>query len=143
MKKLFSLAILLIVLFGACDKSVDPADPLYRTWRQTQTEYRDGRIVDYAITEFIIVTFQSNGLILYGADGRYAACCYPHRFKRKGNTLDFINVKSIPTPSVDNAEKCHLVDCLLQGNSWQILTLTDKRLILETPFGNHAYQPYP
>jgi hypothetical protein len=144
MKKIFMLIALLVVLFGGCNKTVDPADLLYRTWRQTQTQYNDGRIVMLSNPSgYDIIRFRPNGTILYGTNGRYVACCFPHRFKRKGNVLDFTKVSSIPVPEVDDAEQCHLVDCFGPGNTWQILNLTDKQLILKTHFGTATYQPYP
>lgn len=143
MKKTLLLITLLPVFFGACKKAVDPADPLYRTWRWTQTEYKDGRIVNHPGAEHTIVTFRPNGMILYGANGRYAACCFPHQFRRETDKLDFTNVKSVPIPPVDNAETCHLVDCQLQGSFWRILSLDATQLVLETPFGEYLYQPYP
>jgi hypothetical protein len=143
MKNTFISTTLLVVLFGSCNRAVDPADPLYRTWQHTTTTYPDGRIITITnAANYDIVTFRPNGTILYGANGRYAACCFPHRFKRKGNTLDFTKVTSIPIPEVDNAGQCHLVDCVGPGASWQILSTADKQLVIETHFGIATYQTY-
>ena len=120
-----------------CQPSVDVNDPLYHTWQWIEIEQPDGRIVSLSANEVNIVTFQTNGTILYGANGRYNACCLPHRFRRKGNVLDFTNVNGIPVPETDNPERCALVDCLAQGDSWTIRTLT---LILETPLGVYTYR---
>lgn len=145
MRKTSILTTLLIVLFGACnkDKAIDPTDPLYRTWRWTQTETNDGRIVNHATTEFRIITFRPNGTILYGADGRYAPYCFPERFRRKGDTLSFANVESIPIPAVDNGEKCRLIDCAGYDALWQISALDDEQLVLKTSSENYVFQPYP
>lgn len=146
MKNTLLLTPILVVLFGACnrDERVGPTDPLYRTWQLTQFVYNDGRTVTPSNpSSYNIVRFRPNGTILYGVDGRYVACCSPHRFRREGNTLDFTKVSSIPLPEVDNAEQCNLVDCGSPGNAWQILNLTDKQLILKTYFGTATYQPYP
>lgn len=141
--KSWLFTLLLLGLTLGCKQTVDPTDPLYRTWRWTQIEYNDGRIVSLTPSESSIVSFLPNGMILYGANGRYAACCLPNRFRRDGNTLDFVKVDAVPVPPVDDAEKCTLVDCQLQGNSWEILTLTETKLVLKTPFGNYTYVPYP
>ena len=142
--KRFLFLLLLSSLMGCRQNDVDPADPLYRTWQRTTTTYPDGRVMTVTnATNYDIVTFRPNGTILYGANGRYAACCFPNRFRREGSKLDFTKVNSIPVPPVDNPEQCHLVDCAGSGAYWQIVTLDNTQLILETPFGNYVYQPYP
>jgi hypothetical protein len=136
------LLLLLTGVFG-CHRSIDLTDPLYRTWQLTSVRFSDGRVVSQSPDDYTITTFVPNGTILYGANGRNVACCSPHRFKRKGNVLDFTDVKSIPEPPVDNAEQCNLVDCFGPGTSWQILMLSADVLVIETSFGVATYRPYP
>ncbi|WP_158600198.1 hypothetical protein [Fibrisoma montanum] len=146
MKRWF-IGLWMIAVVVSCRQPSEPALPndlLYRTWRLTQIDNTDGRTVAVSNSEWAIVTFRPNGMILYGANGRYAACCSPNRFKRKGNVLDFVDVKPIPVPEVDNREKCTLVDCRWHGDSWEIVTLTEDSLVLKTPYlGNYVYKPYP
>ncbi|CCH55693.1 hypothetical protein BN8_04973 [Fibrisoma limi BUZ 3] len=137
----------ILIALAGCHQPVEPEvsnDLLYRTWQLTQIDNTDGRTVAVSNSEWAIVTFRPNGMILYGANGRYAACCSPNRFKRKDNVLDFVDVKSVPVPEVDNREECTLVDCQLQGDFWEIVTLTEDSLVLKTPYlGNYVYKPYP
>ncbi|QKZ11159.1 hypothetical protein [Spirosoma sp. KUDC1026] len=136
------LLLLAFLLVEGCQRSIDPGDPLYQTWRWTKTRYEDGRLIQRTADASSVISFRPNGTILYGVDGRYAACCFPNRFRRQANRLYFSSVDHIPVPRVDNAERCYSVDCIGQGDFWQINILTDSSLTLKTNFGELICIPY-
>ena len=140
---------LLILLMNtgitSCHKDATvPDELLYRKWRITQIQYKTGNPVTASSTDQgAIVTFRPNGMILYGDDGKYWACCSPARFNRKGNKLDLVDVASVPMPERAPNDRCALVDCAPYGSAWQIETLTDTKLIITQTYATVTYQPYP
>ncbi|WP_461138107.1 hypothetical protein [Spirosoma pomorum] len=136
------LLLLTFLLAGSCHRSVDPGDPLYRTWRWSQLRLGDGRLIDLTRDDRSIITFRPNGTILYGANGRYQACCAPNRFHRQTDTLNFLQVGNIPVPPVDYNEFCSRVDCLPFEASWTIKVLNTDTLVLQTGQGERICIPY-
>ncbi|WP_461052608.1 hypothetical protein [Spirosoma arcticum] len=144
MRKLFPLASLLVLLFGACQKDGDvgPAGPLYQTWRlvQTQVGKRAPQVIDSA--ERIIIEFQPGGRILYDHNGRDGACCVPRRFEKKDQIL-FVN------SSADQPEYCNYVDLLCASQyaftspEWIVVHIDTNQLVLQIGDRLLTHQPYP
>ncbi|GAB4015485.1 hypothetical protein GCM10028808_40870 [Spirosoma migulaei] len=110
----------------------------------TQIQYTNGQPVDVSpANPWSIVTFTPNGMILYGADGKYDPCCSPAQFNRKGSTLDLVDVAAIPFPERTPNPTCVAVDCASPGNAWQIEELRYNRLIIRQERGVATYQAYP
>ncbi|MVM39077.1 hypothetical protein GO730_18575 [Spirosoma sp. HMF3257] len=110
----------------------------------TQIEYTNGKPVDVSPTnQWSIVTFKSNGTILYGDNGKYDPCCSPFRFKRKGNTLDLVDVEDIPFPERMPNPICASASCVSPGDAWQINVLTDSNLVIKQAYGITTYKLYP
>ncbi|UFH56663.1 hypothetical protein [Spirosoma sp. KNUC1025] len=145
--KSWLLCFLLFAGLSSCHKDDDvtsPTDLLYRTWQITEIQYTTGQPVSVPPTEpWSIVTFKTNGTILYGTDGKYYACCSPARFKRKGTTLDLTDVESIAFPERNPNDMCALVDCAPIDNAWQIDTLTDTKLVIKQSRATVVYKTYP
>lgn len=140
----FCLFPLIIGLLGCRKDEATPNDLLYRRWRMTQIQYSGSQPVDVPTdNQWSIVTFTLNGTILYGDDGKYDPCCSPARFKRKGSTLDLVDVENIPLPERTPNPTCALVDCAAPGNAWQIDKLTTSSLIIKQERAITTYQPYP
>ncbi|GAB4027188.1 hypothetical protein [Spirosoma koreense] len=145
MKRLvFGFSLLVLGLVGCRkDQDVDP-DLLYRTWQLTKMTTLDGKPVTITANPSNILTFRSNGTILYGADGRYAICCNPIVFNRKDSVLDFKDVASITIPDDVPRADCSAVSCVMMDDHWTITTLTSTQLVV---FGNNrgiaVFQPYP
>ncbi|GAB4055093.1 hypothetical protein [Spirosoma litoris] len=141
---LLSTALLLLLVACQTDQPVGPSDLLYRRWRMTQIQYSGNQpVYTKAGDQWSIVTFKSNGTILYGDDGKYDPCCSPARFKRKGNTLDLVNVDDIPMPERTANPICISVSCVAPGDAWQINKLTDTSLIISQASAIAVYEPYP
>ncbi|WP_420148074.1 hypothetical protein [Spirosoma sp.] len=137
--------LMLITSLTSCNKDATVLeDPLYRKWQIVQIQYKTGELVTASeANTWAIVTFKSNGMLLYGNDGKYEACCSPNRFTRKGTTLDLVDVASIPLPERTPNPTCTLVDCAPFDSSWQIETLSDKQLIIKQTKAVITYRPYP
>lgn len=144
---MYRLLLFLILTSGlSCHRSIDsPKETgasLYRRWLPTTFQFNDGRIINQSPSDEAITTFVANGTILYGTNGRYVACCSPHRFRRKGNVLDYTDVNDIPYPSVDNPDYCASVNCSATGDFSTILTLSDNKLVIKTTNGVITYRLY-
>ena len=142
MKKQFSLAILLVLLFGACDKSVEPSGPLYRTWQLVQTQVGKRAPQLIASSERITIAFQPNGRIVYGRNGQDGSCCVPRRFNQKGRVL-FVD------GSTDQPEFCKYVDLActdeyVSGSvEWTVVDVDSGQLVLQIGNKLLKHQPYP
>ena len=144
MKKLFLLVILLIVLFGSCnkDKAVDPAGPLYRTWRLVQTQVGKRAPQTIPSSERITITFQPTGRIVYDRNGQEGACCVPRHFEQKGRVL-FVD------GSTDQPEFCKYVDLActdeyVSGSvEWTVVDVDSDQLVLQIGDKLLTHQPYP
>ncbi|SFE62375.1 hypothetical protein SAMN05216167_11680 [Spirosoma endophyticum] len=146
MKGRISGIIILIAIGFSCrrDNETVPIDLLYRKWKITQVQYATGNPVMVSPTDaWAIVTFKSNGTILYGDDGKYDPCCSPSRFNRKGNTLDLVDVVSIPIPDRTPNGTCVGASCVSYGNSWKIVSLNTSQLVLYQNYATVVYEPYP
>ncbi|MFD2935824.1 hypothetical protein [Spirosoma flavum] len=143
---LYGLLTLSVVVVGCQRDNATPisSDLLYRKWGMTEVRYKNGQTVSVSPTnEWTIVTFQLNGTILYGDDGKYDPCCSPARFKRKGNTLDLADVDSIPFPERTPNGICAQVSCITPESVWRIDELTTNKLVIDQVYAITVYQPYP
>ncbi|GAB4055095.1 hypothetical protein [Spirosoma litoris] len=137
------LVLLIIGLLGCREDEATPNDQLYQRWRMTQIQYSNGQLINVSSdNQWSIVTFKSNGMILYGDDGKFDPCCSPFRFKRKGNTLDLVDVASIPLPELTPNPTCALVDCAPIDSAWQIDELTSDSLVIKQERAVITYKPY-
>ncbi|QMW01228.1 hypothetical protein [Spirosoma foliorum] len=141
---LLSTALLLLLIACQTDQPIGPSDLLYRRWRMTQIQYSGNQPI-YVPTDsqWSIVSFKQNGMILYGKDGKFDPCCSPARFKRKGNTLDLVDVEGIPLPERTPNPICISASCVAPGNTWRINRLTDSSLIISQESAIAVYEPYP
>ncbi len=142
----YGLLILIVAVAGCRRDEAVPSssDPLYRKWAMTEIHYKNGRADLISPTnEWAIVAFQLNGTILYGDDGKYDPCCSPARFKRKGNTLDLVDVASIPLPERTPNGLCAMASCITPASVWQIDELTTNKLVINQVYAVIVYQPYP
>lgn len=142
MRKLFPLASLLVLLFGSCSKSVDPAGPLYRTWRLVQTQAGKRAPQPIALSERITIVFQPSGRIVYDRNGQDGSCCVPRRFDQKGRVL-FVN------GSADQPEFCKYVDLActdeyVSGSvEWTVVDVDSDQLVLQIGDKLLTHQSYP
>ncbi|MBO0934195.1 hypothetical protein [Fibrella aquatilis] len=125
----------LLFTFGClvgCRKAdtVAPApDGLYKRWKDAKAD--------------AYITFQREGIVLYGADGTDDFCCLYERFFRvAGNRLVFEGASSKPLPSNLKPVACANVSCYKPSTipDWQIISLTTDRLVLNR--GNGTDQTY-
>ncbi len=131
MKRLF-YTLCSVVIGLACHRTTDavnPADPLYRRWAA----------VNVSDT---YITFQSDGVILYGPDGSYGICCSPRFFVRQDSVLRLKDAPAKPLPSFVKPlpGNCANVSCLSAGDSWKILRLSADQLIIQTLYGKQTYK---
>lgn len=112
-------------------------DKLYRTWRLTKVSY-DGQVEPFE-QYLTVVTFPRDGRFLRGQQKDYRWCWMPFSF---GGTDEVVRF----TWDTLYAE-CGLINGkmspLRSGIDWQIMTLTEERLVL---IGNErmlTYEPAP
>ncbi|WP_080058714.1 hypothetical protein [Spirosoma aerolatum] len=145
MKSYVLNVIVLFILALGCRREDDvaPTDSLYQKWRIVTIQYSTGKPEEVPTTSWALVEFRANGTILYGEDGKYDPCCSPARFKRKGTTLDLLNVASIPMPERTPNGICAQASCVQYGPSWQIVTLNPNELGIQQDRALVTYVPYP
>jgi hypothetical protein len=124
-----SLFLVLTILLIACQKDdIGSSSLLYQRWQ--------------SVTDGSYVTFQSNGIILYGKDGSQNPCCLPRFFTRENNTLIFTGAPAKPLPANIVFTNCALVKCA-GSPAWHIVELTSQRLMIDTGLVVATYQAVP
>ncbi|MFC5409769.1 hypothetical protein ACFPMF_10650 [Larkinella bovis] len=100
-----------------------PSDPLYRTWKLTETQNPTGdwKTVSYERT----IKFLPAGTIQYLVP--QVPCCWPVRFDRQGQRLKLTEIYL--------GAGCETVYCA-SPSVYTILSLTDSELILESFYGS-------
>ena len=142
MRKLVPLASLLVLLFGACSKSVEPSGPLYRTWRLVQTQVGGQTPNSIAASERITIAFYPSGRIVYDRNGQDGSCCVPRRFEQKGQVLSVDN-------STGQPEFCKYVDLACTDEyvfgsvEWTVVEVDSDQLVLQIGGKLLTHQPYP
>lgn len=94
MKKLFSPAMLLVVLFGACqkDETIGPPELLYQRWQVDRTKpIGSDTWMMYNLDGIYDTEYRPDGALVHRKDGviQTAKCCSASRFERNQNVIQY------------------------------------------------------
>ncbi|GAB3259357.1 hypothetical protein GCM10027347_22900 [Larkinella harenae] len=123
--KLLLLLSLILTVFSGCTKdkqATTPLDPLYKTWRLTETKSLQGNWE--TVSDEPWIEFRADGTIQYQRPE--PVCCAPTRFERQSQVLRITETYG--------GGNCIYVDCA-PPSAYNIVSVNDNELILESVYG--------